>query len=456
MAFIRSISGLRATLGDDLTPTIVAEYVAGFSASLSEGDIVVGSDGRPSYQWIEKIVAGTLAACGRKVIMTGVVPTPTVQMITEHDPKAVGGIIITASHNPSEWNGLKFIDSDGVFLDAEANAKLWEHTDNKDFKYIPEQKLAELIEMPEAGNRHIDAIINSPIFSKSDTIAKLKKLKLKIVVDAVNASGSIVVPALLRKLGCEVVELYCDASGIFPHTPEPLPINLTDLAAAVKEHKADLGIAVDPDADRLVLIDETGNPIGEELTITLAAEAALSSKDSLGEYDPVVTVNYSTTRAVEDIAAKYGATVQRSAVGEINVVKKMKEVNALIGGEGSGGVILPACHYGRDSLVGCALILHLLAQRGVSLSEICAELPKYEMLKLKQPFSGKLDKLIDEVIKAFPDGKATRDDGIKIDFEKSWVQLRASNTEPIVRIIAEAPTMQEVEELTGIVIGIVG
>ncbi|MCK5741454.1 MAG: phosphoglucosamine mutase, partial [Chlorobi bacterium] len=304
-------------------------------------------------------------------------------------------------------------------------------------------------------DQHIEAIINSPIFSESDTIAKLKDRKLKIVVDAVNASGSIVVPTLLRKLGCEVIELFCDASGIFPHTPEPLPINLTELAAAVKEHKADLGIAVDPDADRLVLIDENGVPIGEELTITLAAEAALSSKDALGKYDAVVTVNYSTTRTVEDIAAKYGAVVKRSAVGEINVVRKMKEVNALVGGEGSGGVILPACHYGRDSLVGCALILHLLAQRDSSLSEICADLPKYAMLKLKRQFSGQLDELIDQVIEAFPDGKATRDDGIKIDFEKSWVQLRASNTEPIVRIIAEAPTKKEAKELAEVVIKIV-
>jgi phosphomannomutase len=290
--------------------------------------------------------------------------------------------------------------------------------------------------------------LNLPVFQTSDSLEIIHSKKYKVVVDAVNASGSEAIPRLLEKFGCEVIRLYCENNGEFPHTPEPIPANLTDLAKAVKEHQASFGIAVDPDADRLVLIDETGTPIGEEKTIVLATEAILDSFENFeNHYDKKVVVNLSTTRMVEDIALKFGATVERSAVGEINVVNKMKSVNAVIGGEGSGGVILPASHYGRDSLVGTALILHLLAKRDVTLSELSSGLPAYVMLKTKQPFEGSLDIILKSVLTAFPAGMADLTDGIRIDFTNSWVQLRTSNTEPIIRIISEALTQEKAEEL---------
>ena len=345
---------------------------------------------------------------------------------------------------------MKFIDGSGVFLNEEWNRKLWNEVDSfSTISSLPKSNENEIY-IKNAIEQHIEKILSLPFFIKSDVLDSLRKKRFKIVVDAVNASGSRAIPILLEKLGCVVIKLYCDESGNFPHTPEPLPENLSELADAVKVNQADIGIAVDPDADRLVLIDETGSPVSEENTIVLCTESVLEMKHLLTEYsDFNVVVNHSTTRRVEDIAEKYGAKVFRSRVGEINVVNKMKEVNAIIGGEGSGGVILPACHYGRDSLVGTALILALLANWNASLSEIVNELPHYEMQKTKKQFSGSIDSIIDNLIKEFPDGKPLREDGIKINFPTQWVQLRASNTEPVVRIIAEGKTIEEVQNLIG-------
>ncbi len=446
MPFIRSISGLRATLGDSLLPAVIADYASGFASYLPDGPIVVGRDGRPSGKWIEQIISGTLNACGREVRLIGISPTPTVQMQVEHSD-AAGGIAITASHNPSQWNGMKFLNADGVFLDKDENEAMWEIVDNKEFQFedLPNKKL---VFDNEAIYKHINLIIENPIFSDTNVLSKIYNGSFKAVVDAVNSSGSVAVPSLLAKLGTESINLFCDGTGIFPHTPEPIPENLNELAKTVKNSNAMIGIAVDPDADRLVLIDENGEAIGEELTIALAVKQVLAHKELFDfKGKPAVVVNHSTTRIVEDIAMEADAVVFRSPVGEINVVRKMKETGAIIGGEGSGGVILPTCHYGRDSLVGIALVMSLLAEENKPLSEIVASLPHYEMIKTKIPFSGDLIPIIEKVKLDFKDYDILEEDGIKLSSGKKWVQLRASNTEPIIRIIAEAPTKQEANDL---------
>lgn len=449
MAFIRSISGVRATLGDDMLPWRIAEYAAAFSAIQPEGAIVVGRDGRPSGEWIEQIVCGTLAACGRNVVRLGVVPTPTVQLFAERDGVA-GGIAVTASHNPEQWNGLKFLDESGIFLDADGNRRMWDVLDNGGFRFVSSQQGGTTATEPSPVHTHIASILSLGVFTEGNgsLLALVRNRRFRVVVDAVNCSGSSAIPALLEQLGCDVVRLYCDDSGRFPHTPEPLPEHLGDLARAVADHKADLGIAVDPDADRLVLIDETGTPIGEENTVVLAVLAVLSNASAFGAGGaPSVAVNLSTTRAVEDVAQRFRATVHRTPVGEINVVRTMLEHGSVIGGEGSGGVILPQCHAGRDSLVGTALVLLVLAQRNCTLSQLVGELPSYTIVKKKKEFQGETARLFDELEREYSTAESTRADGLKLSFDRSWVHLRASNTEPIVRIIAEAPTPKEAEEL---------
>lgn len=445
MPLIRSISGLRATLSDGLFPTVISDYVAAFAKLQPYGEIVLGRDGRPSGRWIGDIVKGTLVACGKQVRDIGIVPTPTVQLEVEHS-NAVGGIAITASHNPGEWNGLKFLDETGVFLDKSQNEKLWNILENKSFDFSDEFKNIEVKIDNIAIDNHINSVLNIPLIDEK-MLKEIKNKKLKVVVDAVNASGSLAIPALLEKFGIEVVHLYCDQSGIFPHTPEPLPINLTELANNVKLHNADLGIAVDPDADRLVLIDETGEPIGEEKTIVLSALAVFENFDKFKNYDKKAVVNLSTSRMIEDIAKEYGFEIIRSAVGEINVVNKMKEVNAIIGGEGSGGVILPSCHYGRDSLVGTALILFLMVSNDKKLSELSENLPNYKMLKLKKEYAGNLSDIFGEIESKFNGNMPSKIDGLRYDFEESWVQARPSNTEPIIRVIAEAKSEENAENI---------
>jgi phosphomannomutase len=431
MPFIRSISGLRATVGDGLIPSILATYASAFANIIPGKKVVIGRDGRPSGKWIESIISGALVAAGCEVRLIGVAPTPTVQLEVEHSD-AAGGIAITASHNPGEWNGLKFINNSGVFLDADENAELWKIVDNNHFQLPYDVDFHELIHDNEAVYRHIERIKNLNVIKNN--LKLIKDKNFKVVVDAVNASGSLVVPELLRSFGCEVVDLFCDGSGLFPHIPEPLPENLYDLAMTVKAVKADIGIAVDPDGDRLVLIDENGHPIGEEKTIALSVESVLSTNPNSGS----VVVNLSTSSMTELVANKYGVNTYRAPVGEINVVKMMKVNNAVIGGEGSGGVILPECHYGRDALVGIALILNLLATKNSTLSEIANELSNLYMVKLKKQFTGNINNLISQISQKYPNDNITLGDGIRIDFKDKWVQLRISNTEPIIRAIAEA------------------
>lgn len=448
MSLVRSISGLRATLSDDLVPELVAKYAASFAKMLPAGKIVVGNDGRPSHEWIENVLVGSLLACGRDVVRLGTVPTPTVQLFAEKGDDVVGGVAITASHNPSQWNGLKFVNASGVFLNAAENAVLWDILDNGKFVFSAD-KFGKILDEADPLGKHIGYVLQMPLLT-AELKEKICKRRLHVVVDAVNASGSVIVPQLLRKFGCEVVELFCDKSGVFPHTPEPLPVNLTQLAEAVKLNKADLGIAVDPDADRLVLIDETGSPIGEEKTICLAIDAVLRNAGA----GAACAVNHSTTMLADYVAEKHGCKCFRSPVGEINVVGKMKDVKAVIGGEGSGGVISAEVHYGRDSLVGITLVLSLMALKNKTLGEIAGEYPKYVMKKTKYPFSGSLDEYISKINAEFAVAEIIHEDGIKVLTNGAWVQLRKSNTEPIIRVIAEALEAETVENLLGKVTGI--
>lgn len=440
MPIIRSISGLRATVGDSLTPQLVVEYASAFSKLVPNGKIIIGIDGRPSGRWIESILAGTIVACGHTPVLLGLVPTPVVQLFVEHTD-AVAGIIITASHNPKEWNGLKFLNKNGVFLNQKENERLWDILDKKDFTFSNDV-ISPKIQYEYDNELYFNQFKKLKIIDDS-VLLKIRKRNLKVVVDAVNASGSEVIPKILQYFNCEVIKLFCDKSGIFPHTPEPIPANLTELEKAVKEHKADFGIAVDPDADRLVLVNENGEFIGEERTITLACYSALKDYDgSKTKFSKSIVANYSTTRAIDDVAKMFKAQVFRSPVGEINVVGKMKETNALIGGEGSGGVIFPDYHYGRDPIAGISLIIKLFSD-DKKLSEIDNLIPKYDIVKIKLDLKDNLETIYDKIEIEFKEDNIVRDDGIRIDTNDAWVQLRPSNTEPIIRIIAEAKTLQE-------------
>lgn len=448
MPIIRSISGIRATLNDGLRPDILTKYVAAYCNSLANGDIVVGRDGRPSGKWIADLVCSTIIACGRNVKYLDICPTPTVQLLTEKTD-AVGGISITASHNPEMWNGLKFLNSEGVFLNKEENEKFWILFDTDDLIYSENPNNNSITEKVDSVQVHIDAILDSGYFDITTIKSYFLNKKYKVVVDAVNASGSLFVPKLLRELGCEVVELYTDNTGVFPHTPEPITENLKQLSQSVIDNRADLGIAVDPDADRLVIIDENGLPIGEEKTIAIAVKSVLeNSKLISDDYKKVISVNLSTSGMIEKIAEQYNAIVERSAVGEINVVDKMKENMSVIGGEGSGGVILPHIHYGRDSLVGIILLLDLVSKINTKISELSDSLPLVYMLKGKVEVSEDPTIVIKKLVDKYSDSNINTEDGIRIVLNTDdWVHIRASNTEPIVRIIAESNTELRTKEL---------
>jgi phosphomannomutase len=448
MPIIRSISGLRATLNDGLRPDILTKYVAAYCNSLPKGDIVVGRDGRPSGLWIADLVCATILACGRNVKYLDICPTPTVQLLTEKSV-AIGGISITASHNPEMWNGLKFLNSNGVFLNKEENERFWILYDTDDIEYSNIPNSIPTIEDIDSVQFHIESIINSGYFDIPLIKSYFERKNYKVVVDAVNASGSVFVPKLLRELGCEVIELFVDNSGIFPHTPEPITENLVLLSQSVLENNADLGIAVDPDADRLVIIDEKGLHIGEEKTIAISVKSVLENNEFDSKvYDKIITVNLSTSGMIEKIASQYNVIVERSAVGEINVIDKMKCNNSVIGGEGSGGVILPHIHYGRDSLVGIILLLDLVSKMDISISELSNNLPTVYIEKGKIEVNKNPNLIIDNLINKFSDYNINTEDGIRIVLnEDDWVHIRASNTEPIVRIIAESNTELRTREL---------
>ena len=425
MKLITSISGIRGIYGKTLTDTIASNYVHSFSNIQSSGKILIAQDSRPHGKNIYDHACKALVALGREVISCGIIPTPTAQFIIK-EQKLSGGIVITASHNPIEWNGLKFLDNDGCFLNADKMEKLLsEHP-----KSITADKTGHVIEFKNAYQNHIKNILNLNCID----INTIKSKNFKVVVDTVNGAAYKALPDLLEELNCNVIKIHCDNDGAFPRGTEPIPCHLEDLSKAVTEHNADIGFATDPDADRLAIVDNHGNPIGEESTLVLALESYLKYyQDS----QKVVT-NLSTSMAVDVIAAQYNSTVQRSSVGEINVVEKMKELNSAIGGEGNGGVILEESHLGRDSLVASALVLNHLAQCNIPFDKIMENIPCFVMIKDKIALENDIE--FNNIKNQFENDDVTfiEGDGLKIVWEDKWVHIRKSNTEPIIRIISEA------------------
>lgn len=431
-----SISGIRGIVGDGLDPEVIVRSTAAFADFCGKGKIVVGSDGRISGEMVRHLIIGTLTAKGNDVIDIGICPTPTVLFNVKH-LNAAGGIQISASHNPNEWNALKLLNSNGEFLSPEENISFLEKMDNANRSFAPWDKLGKVIDYKKGLDNHINAVLNMDYVD----LEKIKGKKFKVLLDCVNGAGAYSMPKLLKKLGCKVIELNCEKNGVFPRLPEPIPENLTETFEAVKKHKADIGIVVDPDVDRLVLITEEGEPFGEENTITQAVKYYLSKNKGN------VVVNLSTTRAVDDVANEYGCKVFRAPVGEANVVKKMKEVNAVIGGEGSGGVIVPNVNFGRDALVGTVLTLQHLAKSRSKMSTLKKNLPQYFIVKKKIEIgSAKPDELLKKLIDKYRAAQINLDDGLRIDFEDHWVHLRKSNTEPIIRCIVEAKSKEEAEK----------
>jgi phosphomannomutase len=430
-----SVSGIRGIVGETLTPEIITQYTYAYSELISEGKIVVGRDSRITGEFVNDIVTGVLIAKGFEVIDIGIVPTPTVQF-TVKNLNAQGGIAISASHNPNQWNALKLLGSTGEFLTVEENKILTSFLESSRI-YKQWNKIGRKVNYYEAIDHHIEAILKLDLID----VEKIRQKKFRILIDCVNGAGVYSVPKLLHKLGCEVVEFNCEKSGIFPRLPEPLPENLTDTFEMVKQSNVDLGIVVDPDVDRLVLITEDGLPFGEENTITQCVDYVLSKVHGN------VVVNLSTTRAVEDVAKKFKCNVFRAPVGEANVVKRMKDVNAVIGGEGSGGVIFPSLHYGRDALVGIALTLQNLCDNNISISDLKRNLPDYFISKKKIEISKSPDEIIDSLTNKYSNERINTEDGLRVDFDDYWIHLRKSNTEPIIRIIVEAKTQDLAEEI---------
>lgn len=453
MTLIKSISGIRGTIGgkpgEGLTPIDIVKFTAAFGKYITEKagnkKIVIGRDARLSGEMVSNIVTGTLQSLGIEVIDLGLSTTPTVEIaVPEED--AAGGIILTASHNPTEWNALKLLNQQGEFINDYEGKEVLALADELSFDFSEVHALGRVIKKDTYLERHIEKILALETVDR-DTIAQAN---FSIAVDAVNSTGGRFVPALLKALGVSTVyELYCEPNGLFPHNPEPLAENLKDLSALVKEKQADLGIAVDPDVDRLCFVMENGEMFGEEYTLVAVADYILRQKKGN------TVSNLSSTRALKDITEKHGGTYYAAAVGEVNVVTKMKEVNAVIGGEGNGGVIYPATHYGRDALAGIGIFLTHLAKSGQKVSALRNSYPSYFMAKKKITLTPGLD--IDQLLKSmeekYKDTPHSTIDGLKIDFEEEWVHLRKSNTEPIIRIYTESPTQNRADLLADKIIG---
>lgn len=442
---IASVSGVRGIYGDNLTPQNISKFTSAFAEYCKKNSnskkIIVGRDGRLNGEIISNLVINNLLLSGFEVVYIGIAPTPTVQIATE-ELKAAGGIAVTASHNPQQWNGLKFLNPNGTFLDPKQIEQFLSIAAKGSFTYADVKDIKKLTFDLSWLDRHIEKTLNLKIVDKN----KIKRRKFKVVLDTVNSAASIIAPKLLKILGCKVIELYCDGSGVFPHTPEPIPENLKQLSASVKKHKADLGVAIDPDSDRLVIITDKGEPYIEENTITTVTNLVLRKSKSKNKS---VCVNLSTTRAVDDVAAMNGAKSYRSAVGEINVVKEMMKRKSIIGGEGSGGVIYPELHYGRDAIIGLVLILQEFAESKMKVSEYKNALPQYYISKAKIENVKNPDKILKTVQSIYKNSgcKITTIDGVKLDFPDYWIHLRKSNTEPIIRIITEAKSRKEADSI---------
>ena len=439
MALIKSISGIRGTIGgnpgDNLTPMDVVMYTAAYGKQLITNEnkkIIVGRDGRISGPFITELVIQTLVSIGAEVVDLGLSTTPTVEFAVIAE-KAAGGIIITASHNPREWNALKLLNEKGEFINAETGTNILSDAESGNLHFASIEKIGTVVKDDSYMEKHLNAIIEYPLVNKAIVAQK----KFKIVIDAINSTGALFVPALLKKLGVEeenIIVLNGEVTGKFAHNPEPLPQHLSQLAAEVITHKADIGIAVDPDVDRLVLVCEDGSMFGEEYTLVAVADYVLSKRKGN------TVSNLSSSKALKDITEKHGGKYYPAAVGEVNVVEKMKEVDAVIGGEGNGGIIVPDFHYGRDALIGIALILTHLSTSGKSLKQIRSNYPDYFISKNKIELGNEinLNDVFDKLKKKYKSNPLNTTDGLRIEFDNDWVHLRPSNTEPIIRIIAES------------------
>lgn len=449
MTLIKSISGIRGTIGGapdtGLTPVDIVKYTAAYAKVLLEDAahdnkiVIVGRDGRISGAMVTKLVVATLQGMGVDVIDLGLSTTPSVEMAVKFK-KALGGIILTASHNPKEWNALKLLNKEGEFISAELGQQLLAIGDAGAFEFANVNQLGKVTTEDELHQQHIDAICSHPLVD-TDVI---EKRGFKVVVDAINSTGAIYVPMLLKALGVnDIVVINSEVNGKFVHNPEPLPEHLGDLCSTVVKEKADLGIAVDPDVDRLCFVNEDGSLFGEEYTLVAVADYVLSKKKGN------TVSNMSSTRALKDVTLKHGGVYYPSAVGEVNVVKKMKEVNAVIGGEGNGGIIDPELHYGRDALVGIALFLTHLADYGKPISNLRNTYPHYYISKNKIELSEKINvpELFQAIKEQYKNYPINTEDGLKIEFENDWVHLRTSNTEPIIRIYSESNSINTADNI---------
>ena len=430
-----SVSGIRGIIGEGLNPEVIAKYAAAFGTWANAGTIVIGRDSRVSGELVKTAVIAGLLATGCKIIEIGVVPTPTVEIAVKN-LNAHGGIAITASHNPVEWNALKLIGPNGYFLSQSQMDEVIELAQLNNIAYVEWDRLGKVQYYDFAIQNHIDKIFELSYLD----VEALRKRNFKVILDCVNGAGGVIAPKLLTELGCEVITINEDAHGIFPRNPEPTPDHLNALENAVLHHNADIGFAVDPDVDRLAIVSDKGKAIGEEYTLALATDFVLSHKKG-----PVV-VNASTTMSIDDIAAKHHSKCYRTKIGEIHVSTKMKEIHAVIGGEGNGGIILPDIHLGRDALTGMALILQQMLETGRTISQNAEKLPFYLMKKDKIALN-KIEtvKIFEKIIEDYSSEKIDLTDGVKIIFKESWIHFRKSNTEPIVRIIAEAKTKKDLD-----------
>jgi phosphomannomutase len=449
MALIKSISGIRGTIGgktgENLTPLDVVKFAAAFGVWLKKdkpnAKVVIGRDARISGEMVSALVSSTLQGLGVDVVDLGLSTTPTVEIAVPLE-RANGGIILTASHNPGQWNALKLLNEKGEFISGKDGEEMLALADNEDFEFAAVTKLGKYEKNDSYLKKHIDMILKLPLVD----VQAVKSKGFKVVVDAVNSSGGIAVPMLLKSLGVMVKEIHCEPTGHFAHNPEPLPENLTDICREIQKGKYDLGIVVDPDVDRLALICEDGSPFGEEYTLVAVADYVLSAGP---KKDGNTVSNLSSTRALRDITEKAGGQYHAAAVGEVNVVTMMKETGAVIGGEGNGGVIYPELHYGRDALVGIALFLTHLAKTNLTALRLRSRYPSYHISKNKIELTRDInvDKVLDAVKKKYKKQPVNTVDGVKIEFDNEWVHLRKSNTEPIIRIYSESDMEVKAENL---------
>lgn len=443
---IVSVSGVRGLIGTDLTPELVARYAAAFGSLVSGpggSAVVIGRDARTSGPMFAAAARAGLQSVGCTVIDCGLAPTPTVQLAVEHH-HAAGGIVITASHNPIEWNALKFIGSDGVFLDADRGSRLQSMVERGDFHRAGWDAVGQILEDSEAIKRHLRLVLELPVVD----LELVRGRRFSVALDCVRGVGGSIMPELLSQLGCRVAGLDLEPDGRFPRAPEPLPENLSALGRLTRESGADFGMAVDPDGDRLALVDEQGEPIGEDYTLAFAVRAVLSDRPGASPpARPVVVCNLSTSLVVEDAVRESGASLLRAPVGEANVARAMERAGAVVGGEGNGGVILPALHRGRDAPLAAALVLTLLARRNQPVSRLVQSSPRYVIIKAKAGRGGDLEMAYRKLERGLSDAAVDRQDGVRFSWADKWLHVRPSGTEPIVRLIAEARTADVAREL---------